>query len=176
MRLSAFVCVLAVPAVAFAFGISKGLKDVDRAAEMMVRGDYVHAEPLLRLAVTEVPNDPYAHFDLASTLRALGKNDEAITEYGIAKRLYETVGPRANGPGDIGNCLYGIALAREAMDDPMAAARAWNDYIAYARNQPGEPRATVEIAHNHVDMNIRIAQARGPIPGVKKATRPSTVR
>jgi tetratricopeptide (TPR) repeat protein len=134
MRLAVIVGLLALPTVTWAqYRLPKGEEEVNRASEMMVRFDYAGAEPLLRRAIADTPRDPYAHYNLAALLRATGRYDEAIAEYDRAKELFETTDRHANGRGDVGNCLYGIALATEAKDDPQAAARAWNDYIRFAQ-------------------------------------------
>jgi hypothetical protein len=108
-------------------------------------------------------------------LRATGRNQEAIGEYHQAKHLFETVGPRANGAGDIGNSLYGIALAQEAMGDPEEAARAWNSYLRFARRFQRE-QAAVAIAKQRLQTQERLARARGGVPGAQEAKRPSTTR
>jgi hypothetical protein len=88
--------------------------------------------------------------------------------------LFEKKGPRANGPGDIANCLYGIALARQATGDPQAAAGAWNDYIRFAQRFTNE-QPVVAIAREHVDTDLRLARTNGPFPA-QQATRPHTTR
>lgn len=174
MRVTLLVGLLLVPVVAAA-QLPKGEEEVNRASEMMVRGDYAGAEPLLRQAISDAPGDPYAYFDLASVLRATGRNDEAIGEYRTAQRLFETKGPRANGQGDISNCLYGIALAREGMDNPQAAADSWNEYIRFAQRF-GNEQPAVAIARERVETNTRLARAKGPYRGTEEATRPHTTR
>ncbi len=176
MRSIVLVGLLALPAVATAqVRLPKGQEEVNRASERMARGDYAGAEPLLRRAVVDAPNDPYAHFNLASVLRATGRNDEAITEYHAAKRLFEDIGPRANGEGDVGNCLYGIALAEEAKGDPVMAERAWQSYVRFARRFEREQPA-VAIAQERIRTNAELARARGTVPGTREATRPSVTR
>lgn len=176
MRLAVFVAVLVAPVASWAQArLPPGEEDVNRASEKIVRSDYAGAEPLLRRAVVEAPNDPYAHYNLAAVLRATGRGEAAIPEYRRAKELFETVGPRANGQGDIANCLYGIGLAEEARGDAQAAARAWGDYIRFAQRYSGEQPA-VAIARQHAQADERLARTRGPFLGPKEATRPSTTR
>ena len=175
MRVAVFWGMLLVPAVAAALGLSKGEEEVNRASERIVRGDYAAAEPLLRRAIVDVPKNPYAHYNLGAVLRNQGRTDEAIVEYRQAKELFETVGPRANGAGDIANCLYGIALTEESHGDPQAAAGAWSNYIRFAQRFESEQPA-VAIARGHVESNQRLARARGPFLGPQEATRPSTKR
>jgi len=176
MRAALLVGLLCMPGIASAQArLPKGQAEVNRASALMVRGQYAQAEPLLRQAVVDAPNDPYAHFNLASLLRATGRSDQSIASYERARDLFETQGPRANGAGDISNCLYGIALALEASGDPRAAAQAWNDYIRFAqRYESGHP--AIAIAREHVDTNLRVARASGPFRGAQEATRPHTTR
>jgi tetratricopeptide (TPR) repeat protein len=175
MRVTILVGLVLTPLVAAAqVRLPKGEEEVNRASEMIVRGDYAAAEPLLRRAVTDAPSDPYAYFNLASVLRATGRDAEAIENYRRAQTIFETKGPRANGPGDIANCLYGIALAREATGDPQAAANAWNDYIRFAQRFTSEQPA-VAIAREHVDTELRLARTNGPFRA-QEATRPHTTR
>jgi tetratricopeptide (TPR) repeat protein len=167
---------LSIPTVAAAqIQLPKGEEEVNRASTLIVRGRYAEAEPLLRQAVANAPGDPYAYFNLASVLRATGRNQEAIANYQSAQSLFASTGKSANGPSDIANCLYGIALAREASDDPHAAVQAWNDYIRYAQRYASEQPA-VALAHEHVFTEQRLARARGPALGPQQATRPRTIR
>lgn len=176
MRFVVLVAILVTPALSWAqFQLPRGKEEVNRASEMIVRGDYASAEPLLRRAVIDAQNDPYAHYNLAAVLRDTGRNEEAIVEYRRAQQLFETVGPRANGEADIANCLYGIALAKEALGDVQATARAWDDYIRFA--QPfSEEQSAVAIAREHEQTNERLARTRGPFLGPQEASRPSTTR
>jgi Tfp pilus assembly protein PilF len=141
----------------------------------MVRGDYGGAERSLRRAVVDAPAEPYAHFNLASVLRETGRNDEAVAEYRRAKELFQRVGGAANGEADVGNCLYGIALAEEAKGDPQAAANAWSDYIHFAQRFAGEQPA-VAIARDRARTDQQLAHLRGPNIGPQNATRSSTTR
>jgi tetratricopeptide (TPR) repeat protein len=167
---------LSIPTLASAqVQLPKGEEEVNRASALIVSGRYGEAEPLLRQAVVNVPGDPYAYFNLASVLRATGRNEEAIANYQRAQSLFAASGKSANGPGDIANCLYGVALAREAGNDPRAAAQAWNDYIGYAQRFAREQPA-VAIAREHVDEDQRLARARGPALGPQQATRPRTIQ
>lgn len=176
MRTMILLGVLLAPLVAAAqVRLPRGQEKVNRASSMIVRGDYRGAEPLLRQAVAEAPNDPYAHFNLASVLRATGRYDEAIASYQKAQALFAPVGAGANGPSDVANCLYGIALARDQAGEPMAAAQAWNDYIQFAQRFANEQPA-VAIARVHVDMDRQLAQTSTPVRGTREATRPHTIR
>jgi tetratricopeptide (TPR) repeat protein len=167
---------LSIPTIAAAqIQLPRGQEEVNHASTLIVRGRYAEAEPLLRQAIANAPGDPYAYFNLASVLRATGRNQEAIANYRSAQSLFSSSGRSANGPSDIANCLYGIALAREAGSDPRAAAQAWNEYIRFAQRFANEQPA-VAIAREHVDTNQRLARARGPALGPQQATRPRTIR
>jgi tetratricopeptide (TPR) repeat protein len=175
MRTTILLGVLLTPVLAAAqVRLPRGEEKVNRASALIVRGDYKGAEPLLRQAVVDAPNDPYAYFNLASVERAGGRYEEAAASYQKAQALFETKGG-ANGSGDVAGCLYGIALAREGAGDPTAAAQAWNDYIRYAQRFANEQPA-VAIARVHVDMDRQLAQTTEPIGGTQEATRPHTTR
>src|SRR5262249_55410596 len=141
MRLGhlALASALLVPLVAHAgYKLPKDVREVDRAAAFIVRGEFTQAEPLLLKAIERSPNDPWAHYNLAVVYRNTGRYDEAVRRYTEALQLFKTVGPRPNGPGDIANSLYGIALAEEAKGDPRAAVKAWNNYLAFAQMYKAE--------------------------------------
>jgi tetratricopeptide (TPR) repeat protein len=175
MRTAILSVAILVPSLALAqYRLPKGVEEVNTAASRIVVGDYAGAEPLLRRAIIDAPNDPWAHFNLASVLRATNRNDQAIAEYHIAKALFQAHSS-ANGAGDVGNCLYGIALADEAKGNPAEAARAWQAYVRFAEGVPSE-RAALAIARNRVDQNERLAAAQRQIPGRREATRRTNVR
>jgi tetratricopeptide (TPR) repeat protein len=173
----AFAGVLAVPAVASAQArLPKGQAEVNRATEMIVRGDFAGAEPLLRRAVIDAPNDPESHYNLAVVLRNTGHPQEAVPEYHRALDIFEAKGPRPNGEADLGRCLYGIALAQEQAGDPRVAAAAWDNYIRFAKKYQAEQPA-VQIAKMRMDGEMRAANMRGPYPfGPPTATRPNDIR
>jgi tetratricopeptide (TPR) repeat protein len=131
---------------------------------LVVHGRYAEAQPLLERALARDPSLVEAHYNLAVALHEQGMHDLAIAEYRAALRLYA--------PGDEPNrskCLYGIALAAESAGDPAAAARAWQDYLAFARPYRAEQPA-VTIATQHLVDNQRLAGLK-TIPGTQKATR-----
>jgi tetratricopeptide (TPR) repeat protein len=136
---------------------------LDPGLHSLIAGDYSRAEQQLRLAVAEQPRNGLAHFSLASALRALDRNDEAIEEYRAAFNL---------GPNDKvrTDSLYGIALARDVMGDPLLTQQAWRDYIAYAERRPGN-QAALRTAEERLDISMRLAAQPAPVPGVKKAKR-----
>jgi tetratricopeptide (TPR) repeat protein len=179
MRLQslAFTLGLVVPAVASANAVlPKGQMEINRASDLIVRGDYAGAEPLLRKALIDAPDDPYGHFNLGSVLRATGRYDEAVIEFHKALDVFESQGPRANGAGDIASSLYNIALAQEAKGDPRVAVGAWDNYIRFASKYKSES-PSVEIAKNRIDGQMRLAQMKGPFPfGPQKAAVPRTTR
>jgi Flp pilus assembly protein TadD len=175
MRIAVLVGVILVSPVALAqFQLPKGEQEVNDASEMIVRGDYAAAEPLLRRAVVDAASDPYAHANLAAVLRNTDRYDEAIVEYHKAKTLFER-GPSANGEADVSSCLFGIALTEESRGEPQAAARAWADYVRFAQRFEREQPA-VAIARSHAQTDEREAHLRQPALGPQKASRPSTTR
>jgi tetratricopeptide (TPR) repeat protein len=176
MRITLIIVLSMFPLVASAQeALPKGEEEVNRASAFLVHGDYVGAEPLLRRAVVDAPDDPYAHFALASVLRATGRYDDAIAGYERARRLFETTAVGANGSADIADCLYGIALARESLGDPRRAAQAWNDFIRFAQPFADEEPA-VAIARTRAEAELRLARASGRLPGTQEASRPHTTR
>ena len=161
-----------VPLVAQAGAkLPKDVREVDQAAAFIVKGQFAAAEPLLNKAIQVAPGDPWAHYNLAVVYRNTGRYDQAVREYHTAMDLFETKGPRPNGEADIGNALYGIALAQEAKGDPRIAAAAWDNYLRFARKY-GPEQPAVQIAQMRLDGQMRAANMRGPYPfGPPTATR-----
>src|SRR5579859_2251471 len=95
MRLFAILALLSLPASA---------DTLDHGLHSLMRGDYQTAAQQLATAVAERPHDPFAHFNYASALRALGQYDDAIGEYRAAFREGDDIMKS--------DALYGIALAR----------------------------------------------------------------
>jgi tetratricopeptide (TPR) repeat protein len=154
-----------------------GTPAADRAAQANVRGDFVTAERDARQGITETPNNPWAHYNLAVALKSLGRFDDAIAEYHAAMDLFESNKAwRANGEGDIANCLYGIALTQELRGDPRVAVGAWDNYIKFAQRFKREQPA-LAIARNRLDGQMRAANMKGPYPfGPPTAKRPNDIR
>jgi len=57
------------------------------ATQLMGRGDYAQAEPLLRQAIEWVPHDPTGHYNLACAVARQGKKDEALNRLAKAVEL-----------------------------------------------------------------------------------------
>lgn len=163
--------------VGLALAIGFGAPAADRAAQQNVRGDFVAAERDARQGITQMPNDPWAHYNLAVALKSLGRFDEAIAEYHAAMDLFESnKALRPHGEGDIANCLYGIALTQELRGDPRVAVGAWDNYIKFARKYTRE-QPSVAIAKMHLDGQMRAANMKGPYPfGPPTAKRPNDIR
>jgi len=171
MRLP-FLAVAVVPVVAFAKApLADGEAEVASATQMIVQGDFAGAEPLLRKAVREAPDEPEPHYNLAVVLRSTGRNLEAAAEYHQALDIFESTDARE---ADVARCLYGIALAQEANGDPRVAVSAWDNYIQFAQRFRAE-QPSVAIARMHIDGQMRASKMRGPYPfGPQTASRPST--
>ncbi len=136
----------------------------DAARHEMIRGNYAAAETLLRQSIAGFYGDPRARFDLASTLRERGKPQEALKEFAETLKL-----TRPDDKKMVSDSLYGIALTRDGMSDPIASAAAWDEYISFARNIP-EDQAALAIARTHHEEAQRLAGIRRP-PGTQKAGR-----
>ncbi|MDB4968794.1 MAG: hypothetical protein JWN44_4483 [Myxococcales bacterium] len=176
MRMGIVIIALALPAGASAQArLPKGQEEINRAAEKIVRGEYPAAEPLLRQALVDAPSDPWGHFNLASVLRDTGRSGEAVSEYAEAKRLFETAGSGRGNEHNVANCLYGRALAQEAIGDAQASIAAWNDYIGFAVRF-GTEQPAVAIAREHIHTDQYLAGLREPSGAAHTATRPSVVR
>ena len=133
----ALVGLLTVPLVAHAgTKLPKDVRQVDQAAALIVRGQFAAAEPLLKQAIQITPTDPWAHYNLAVVYRNTGRYDAAVRSYHAALDLFESKGPRPNGEADIGNALYGIALAQEAKGDPRVAVGVDNICALRANTTP----------------------------------------
>jgi tetratricopeptide (TPR) repeat protein len=148
MRLVSLCAVLLFPLAVSASSMDEGL-------HAMIAGDYPRAAQLLATAVAERPHDPVAHFNYASTLRALGQYNDALVEYQAALR-------EARDPKLHSDVLYGIALTRNQQADPALAAAAWRSYLAFSSGR-GETGAT-QIARQN------LASAEREI-GIRKAAR-----
>jgi tetratricopeptide (TPR) repeat protein len=141
--------------LALLFTLTASASSLDEGLHAMIAGNYPRAAQELAVAVAERPHDPIAHFNYASTLRALGRNDEALVEYQAALR-------EARDPKLHSDVLYGIALTRNQQGDPALAAAAWRSYLAFASGR-GETGAT-QIARQN------LASAEREI-GIRKAAR-----
>lgn len=163
---------LALPLVAQAkVNQSRGQRELEHGSELMVRQDYADALPQLQRAVRDKPNDPIAHFNLASSLRSVGRYDEAINEYSAA---LGRVGPSSDESWK-GNALYGLAMAHEGKGDHEAAVKAWRDYLAYANRFPQAESGGISVARWHLDGEMRAAGEPGPYPmGTQRAAIPRT--
>jgi Flp pilus assembly protein TadD len=129
-----FILVTMVAGAAFAAG------NLDEGLHALIAGDAPRAEQLLSQASREQPANFNARFNHASALRALGRNDEAISEYRAAQDL-------ARSEPDRSNALYGIALAKDAMGDTSG----WSEYLRYAGRYRNE-QASVAIARERLGM------------------------
>jgi tetratricopeptide (TPR) repeat protein len=136
--------------------LDKPHHDLGRGVALVVNGRYTEAEKVLRHALAENPDMREGHYNLAVVLRQTGRNDEAIAEYRKALNAYD--------PADEPNrakALYGIALAREAMNDKHA----WDEYLAFARPLRGQ-RNGVEVAEQRTELLQGVK-----VPGTRKAKR-----
>jgi tetratricopeptide (TPR) repeat protein len=136
-----------------------------QAGERIVQGRYRQAEPLLRRAIEMNRDLPRAHYDLGVVLRETNRLEEAVDEYRIALHRFDARDEAARS-----QCLYGVALAEESIGRPTEAARAWQEYISFARGFAIEQPA-VAIARTHLAREQRLAGVRQSPPGTRQATR-----
>jgi tetratricopeptide (TPR) repeat protein len=115
---------------------------VEAARHEMIAGDYKDAEKQLKRSINDFYGDPWAHFELASTLRAQGRYVAALLEYGEV--LQQTEDTKLTS-----DALYGIALTRDSMGEALPAAAAWNQYLRFAYRYDDE--AALRIARDHRD-------------------------
>ena len=59
---------------------------------------YAEAVPPLETAVKLAPDDPMAHYNLATALSRVGRKEEADREFAIHRKMQEAA-PPASGPG-----------------------------------------------------------------------------
>jgi tetratricopeptide (TPR) repeat protein len=154
-----------MPCAAYANAIPKANKLLAQAGELIVQGQYRKAEPLLRRAIEMDREQPHTHYDLGVVLRETNRFEEAIDEYRIAFHRFDDSDQAARS-----QCLYGIALAEESLGRPQNSARAWGEYIRFARAFKREQPA-VAIARSHLADAERLAGMREVPPGTRKASR-----
>jgi tetratricopeptide (TPR) repeat protein len=136
MRIIMVIAIALVPSLALA-------KDnLDAARHEMIVSDYRDAEKLLKRSINDFYGDPYAHFELGSTMRAQGRYTAALLEFGEV--LQQTEDPKLTC-----DALYGIALTRDLMGEALPAAAAWNQYLRFASRIDDE--APIRIARDHRD-------------------------
>jgi tetratricopeptide (TPR) repeat protein len=165
MRIHVWMASAALALLPSVAGAGHPSRDLNDGLHAMIAGDYVRAEPALRRAIEHDPNNGIARFNYAATLRALGRNDQALAEYRAALGLIPTSDPKSRA-----DVLYGIALTSDDMGDPIRAARAWNDYVQYAQRYIQE-QPSVEIARTRLAAAQRLAGIRVAPLGTQKAGR-----
>lgn len=166
IRAAILTLVTALPAFASAdIFHTPRYQDMEAGIKKVIARDYLGAEPLLRRALAADPSMAEARYNLGVVLRETGRAPEAVAEYREALSWYR--------PDDVANrtkALYGIALASDDMDDPAAAARAWQAYVDVARRYPDEAD-TVALAEQRMAANMDLAAAPGRTLGTRKASR-----
>jgi tetratricopeptide (TPR) repeat protein len=134
-----------------------------QGVSLVVAGDFVRAEPPLREALRADDSLAWGHYNLAVVLRATGRPEAAMAEYQAAFARFD---PRDESA--LGQCLYGGALAAEALGDPARAAAAWSDFVHLARPYASEQPA-VQIARAHIVQQRQLAGLK--THGINKASR-----
>ena len=80
------------------------------AETMMAAGDHAEAAVLLRSAQRKHPRDVWFNLDLATSLRRMGRTEEAIRFYSIARALQPEIAH------DLGHALHDVGRDDEAID------------------------------------------------------------
>jgi tetratricopeptide (TPR) repeat protein len=99
------------------------------SAVALIRGDYPQALAAADQAVQIAPNDPWAHYDRASALRAMQRTDEAVSEMRKAQLLF---GDRD--PWGRSLAMFGEANAFAVAGRCPEAQRAFTSYATYVQN------------------------------------------
>lgn len=89
--------------------------DVKKANEAYNNKDYETAERLFREAIAQNPEDQRLYYNLATTLAAQGKSDEAMAVYNQYKSLTDVAANRANADYNVGKSLADQEKWEEAL-------------------------------------------------------------
>jgi tetratricopeptide (TPR) repeat protein len=110
------------------------MSHISEGHELFTNGSHDAALRAYREALTERRDDAAATYFIACAQRALGQNDEALASFRRAAQLAgsddEALHARA---------LMNVALVQELRRDLVAAAEAWQVYVAYAETHQRVP-------------------------------------
>lgn len=95
--MSVFIVVLSM-----FFSITSSFDDVNKANSAYKNGDYETAEALFRQALEKNPEDSRLYYNLATTLAAQGKSEEALDFFNQFKTMTETAADRSKADYNIG--------------------------------------------------------------------------
>ena len=126
--------------------MSEAVRLMNHSSEAIVKQRYAEAEQLARRALERDPGLADAHYDLALALKYQGRHDEAVQHLQTALEMF----PQTS-ENNIAKCLYGLPLIHEIKRDFQAAAEAWQKYIAFAKQHPGQ-RETQATAEKHLGL------------------------
>lgn len=97
------------------FSSFAALNDVNKATEAYKNKDYETAERLFREAIMQNPEDQRLYYNLATTLAAQGKSDEALSMYNQYKSLTDIAANKANADYNVGKSLADQEKWKEAL-------------------------------------------------------------
>ena len=113
--------------------------ELSKAEELLQKRDYAGAEPLLKKAIADDPENYVAWFDLGFLQNALGKTDESIAAYrkSVAAKpdVFES------------NLNLGLLLARSGQPDAEQFLRAATQLKPTSHPAEGQARAWISLAH-----------------------------
>jgi len=96
---------LLVLSIILFFSSFAAIIDVNKANEAYKNKDYETAERLFREAIAQNPEDQRLYYNLATTLAAQGKSDEAMAMYNQFKSLTDVASDKANADYNVGKSL-----------------------------------------------------------------------
>lgn len=106
---------LLVLSIILFFSSFAAIDDVNKANEAYKNKDYETAERLFREAISQNPEDQRLYYNLATTLAAQGKTDEAMAMYNQYKSLTDVASDKANADYNVGKSLADQEKWEEAL-------------------------------------------------------------
>ncbi|HXJ88776.1 MAG TPA: tetratricopeptide repeat protein [Candidatus Binatia bacterium] len=113
--------------------------DLSKAEELLQKRDYAGAEPLLRKAIADDPENYVAWFDLGFLENALGRTDDSIAAYRKSVA--------ANPDVFESNLNLGLQLAKSGQPDAEQFLRAATQLKPTSHVAEGQARAWISLAH-----------------------------
>ncbi|HTT24310.1 MAG TPA: tetratricopeptide repeat protein [Candidatus Sulfotelmatobacter sp.] len=113
--------------------------DLSRAEELLQKRDYDGAEPLLRKAIADDPENYVAWFDLGFLENAIGRTDDSIAAYRKSVA--------ANPDVFESNLNLGLQLAKSGQPDAEQFLRAATQLKPTSHVAEGQARAWISLAH-----------------------------
>tara|TARA_R100001143_G_scaffold63570_1_gene72053 strand:- start:2867 stop:3589 length:723 start_codon:yes stop_codon:yes gene_type:complete len=128
------------------FLMATSLNDARKANSAFEQGNYAEAAELYQQAISQDPDNPHLHFNLARTLYELGQNDAATEAYDRYKSLTELPVEKSYADYNKGRMLTDQAKYQEAVDyfrealrnNPNDADAKFNYELALQKQQEQE--------------------------------------